>query len=300
MNSTMTRIAVGITPLETRREVVLHLATRAEELGYTAFSVAEGWGHDAAVLLAEIAGRTSRIGLGTGVLNVWGRSPATIAMLATSLQAASAGRFTLGLGAGSPALAEGLHGVPFRHPVARLGATVREVRRLLAGERATGHGDTRPLRLAAPGEVPIALAGLGPAAIRLAGELADAWNPFLLPVSGLKDRTGLLSTGVRPTVGPAVPVAPSREVASWWVTFYLTSMGPLYARTLRELGLGAEVDAVVAGRSTPDVLIEELTIADRAGLDRWVDAGAEVPIVVLPPGRPVDELDDILQTLAPT
>jgi len=104
-------LAVGLTPLETRREVVLHLATRAEQLAYYAFYLAEGWGHDAAVLLTEVAVLTSRIRLGTGVLNIWGRSPATIAMLATSLHQVSAGRFVLGLGAGSPQLAEGLHDV---------------------------------------------------------------------------------------------------------------------------------------------------------------------------------------------
>ena len=71
-------VAVGVTPMETRREVVLRLADLAEDLGYIAFTVAEGWGYDAGVLLAEIATRTSRIELGTGVLNVWGRSPASI------------------------------------------------------------------------------------------------------------------------------------------------------------------------------------------------------------------------------
>src|SRR2546423_15458240 len=80
-------LAVGLTPLETRRDVVLHVASRAEQLGYDAFCLAEGWGHDAPVLLAEVATRTSRIRLGTGVLNVWGRSAASLAMLATTLDA---------------------------------------------------------------------------------------------------------------------------------------------------------------------------------------------------------------------
>ena len=100
-------LAVGITPMETRREVVLRLAALAEELGYSAFSVAEGWGSDAAVLLTEIATRTTRIELATGVLNIWGRTPATIAMLAAGLADVSGGRFALGLGAGSPSSPKG-------------------------------------------------------------------------------------------------------------------------------------------------------------------------------------------------
>src|ERR1700712_1564980 len=143
-------LAVALTPMETRRDVVLHVATRAEELGYTAVSVAEGWGHDASVLLAEVALRTTRIGISAGVLNVWGRSPATIAMAAASLDELSGGRFELGLGAGSPPLAEGLHDVPFRRPVERLGQVTRQVRRLLDGERMAPSipGGGKPLRLA--------------------------------------------------------------------------------------------------------------------------------------------------------
>src|SRR4051794_1076437 len=181
-------LAIGLTPLETRRDVILHIADRAESLGYDAFFLAEGWGHDASVLLAEVAVRSSRIRIGTGVLNVWGRSPAQIAMLAASLHEISGGRFILGLGAGSPALAEGLHDVPFRAPVRRLAAVTRQVRALLNGDRVTPAGGARGLRLAlGPSPVPIMLAALGPAAIRLAGEVADSWGPFLFPLSALPE-----------------------------------------------------------------------------------------------------------------
>src|SRR3954452_22899559 len=142
-------LGVGLVPMETRRDVILRLATRAEELGYTSFSVAEGWGHDAAVLLTEIACRTERIRLAAGVLNGWGRSPATIALLAPSLAQVSGGRFTLGLGAGSPQLAEGLHDVPFRAPVRRLGATGREGRGVRRRGRLTPAGAGAARRRAA-------------------------------------------------------------------------------------------------------------------------------------------------------
>jgi len=88
-------LAVSLTPLETRREVVVHVAEHAERLGYDAFFLAEGWGHDAGVLLAEVATRTSRIQIGTGIVNTWGRSAAGLAMMASSLASVSGGRFTL-------------------------------------------------------------------------------------------------------------------------------------------------------------------------------------------------------------
>ena len=112
---------------------MLQLARRAEATRLHAFYLAEGWGHDATVLLAEVAARTDRIRLGTGVLNVWGRSPAGLAMLAGTLDEVSGGRFELGLGAGSPQLAEGLHDPPFRDPVGQLAAVTRQVRRCWPG-----------------------------------------------------------------------------------------------------------------------------------------------------------------------
>jgi alkanesulfonate monooxygenase SsuD/methylene tetrahydromethanopterin reductase-like flavin-dependent oxidoreductase (luciferase family) len=296
--------------------VILHIADRAESLGYDAFFLAEGWGHDASVLLAEVAVRTSRIRIGTGVLNIWGRSPAQIAMLATSLHEISGGRFTLGLGAGSPALAQGLHDVPFRSPVRRLAAVTRQVRALLDGGRVTPTSGGRGLRLAlGPSPVPIMLAALGPAAIRLAGEVADSWGPFLFPVSALPDGIGLLREGsgdrATPQVCPSVPAAvfsnpeQARAMASWWVEFYLKNMGPLYADRLRELGFGAAVDEVMAGdRRTPEILLDELTLwgdptAVRAKLQAWYATGGDAPAVTLPPNRSIEELDYMLEALAP-
>jgi alkanesulfonate monooxygenase SsuD/methylene tetrahydromethanopterin reductase-like flavin-dependent oxidoreductase (luciferase family) len=323
-------LAVGVTPMENRRDVITRLAALAEDLGYSGIFVAEGWGHDAGVLLAEIAVRTSRIRLGSGVLNTWGRSAAGIAMLAASLADVSEGRFILGLGAGSPALAEGFHDTAFHAPVARLGAVTRHVRRLLDGGRLVPSATTeRPLRLVTPTpvDVPIYLAGLGPTAVRLCGELADGWVPFLLPASGLDAGVRLLHEGMArrsegprlPVIAPCLPVAvsseptASRDLAWWWVSFYLTRMGPLYARALRDLGLADGVDAVLAhGDGMPKTapraaraLVDELVLwgdeeGARARLDRWYAAGAQLPVVVLPPGRSLPELEAMLHALTPS
>lgn len=323
--------AVGLAPMETRRDVVLHVATRAEELGYSVLYVAEGWSHDVSILLAEIAIRTNRIRIATGVLNVWGRSAASIAMLAASLSSLSDGRFVLGLGAGSPQLAEGLHGVPFRSPVHRLDVVTRDVRALLSGQRliSSPPAGRTPMRLGVRPQfdVPVHLAALGPKAVRLCGELADAWFPFLLPVSALRGRIQVLTAGTAgkgightlPMVCPGVPAAISsdpvaaRRLASWWITFYLTKMGPLYSGLVRDLGYSRAVAAVrVATPSNADdelpdsarVLIDELTLCGSAesapaDLDRWYRAGADMPVIMLPPNRDVDELDYVLDAMRP-
>src|SRR4029077_4068190 len=99
----LTNIGIGFVPFETRNAVVARLAIQADEAGLASVGVAEGWTYDSTILLAELAQKTARIGLGASVLSVWGRSPATIALAATGLQRCSGGRFTLRLGGGRSA-----------------------------------------------------------------------------------------------------------------------------------------------------------------------------------------------------
>jgi hypothetical protein len=129
------RVAVSVMPLENRHDVLVALATAADRLGYDGFFLPETWAYDTTVLLAEVAVRTERLALGTGILGVWNRSAATIAMAAATLATSSGGRFVLGLGASTPQLAEGLHDTPFAAPVARMRRTVEQVRALLRGDR---------------------------------------------------------------------------------------------------------------------------------------------------------------------
>src|SRR5438067_1103410 len=126
------RRGVGLTPMETRRDVMVRTAQLADELGYEVFALPEGWGLDSSAVLAEIALRTRRIRLVSGVLSVWGRTPATLAMTAATLDQISGGRYVLGLGASTRALAEGFHDIPFAHPADTLAHTIGAVRGLLA------------------------------------------------------------------------------------------------------------------------------------------------------------------------
>jgi len=129
------RRGIAVTPMEVRRDVIVRAATLADELGYEVFSVAEGWGLDSTVLLAELSVATRRITLLAGVLSVWGRSPATIAMTAATLHRLSGGRFVLGLGASTRQLVEGWHDIGYDRPATRLREVTARVRALLNGER---------------------------------------------------------------------------------------------------------------------------------------------------------------------
>src|SRR5207247_4331151 len=130
---TSRRRGVGLTPMETRRDVIVRAAVLADELGYESFSVPEGRGLDSTPVLTEIALRTTRIQVASGGLSVWGRTPATPAVTAATLHQVCGGRYVLGLGASTRALAEGFHDIPFERPAARLRDVVTKVRALLDG-----------------------------------------------------------------------------------------------------------------------------------------------------------------------
>jgi alkanesulfonate monooxygenase SsuD/methylene tetrahydromethanopterin reductase-like flavin-dependent oxidoreductase (luciferase family) len=322
-------IGIAFTPFETRADLIVRLGAWAEYRGLDGVGVAEGWTHDSTVLIAELALRTLRIELGTLVLPVWGRTPGTIALAAAGLQRRSGGRFTLGLGASSPPLTEGFHGVPWDRPLEHLRQTVTAVRALLAGERLPNPAPgARALRLGAVPEqpVPIALAGLSPGSIRLAGELADAWAPFLWARSRLTDGLALVREGesradaptpTRAAIGVPVALGPdeesARRLAAWWLSTYATRMGPLYPRMLAErFGMASGVDAVVeAGQAAraPDLpaaaeeLAREVTLMGtydeaREAIAAWHRAGADSVHLVLPPGRPEAELVELVEVVA--
>jgi alkanesulfonate monooxygenase SsuD/methylene tetrahydromethanopterin reductase-like flavin-dependent oxidoreductase (luciferase family) len=323
-------IGAGVTPFQTDGEATIRLAVAAEQLGYARFGTAEGWTHDAVVLLTQIAGMTSRIGLATTVLPVWSRTPAAIAMAAAGLQRASGGRFALGLGASSPPLVEGLHGLTWGEPVARMRSTLVAVRALLGGARLPlDREEVRPLRLGAPPEqpIPIVLAALAPGSVRLAGELADYWLPFLWARSRILDGRALLAEGEAAAEGASatgvaasVPLAiaedeqTARAIAAGWLLAYLTRMGPLYPRMLRDhFGYADEVDALLEANANGGVpklpaaaegLARDVTLMgtyDEAAdvIRLWLEAGADTVDLVLPLGLPEEQLREMLEAAAP-
>jgi alkanesulfonate monooxygenase SsuD/methylene tetrahydromethanopterin reductase-like flavin-dependent oxidoreductase (luciferase family) len=289
----------------------------------------ETWSYDITVLLAEIAVKTRRVRLGTGILGVWNRSAATIAMAAATLASQSNGRFILGLGASTPQLVEGLHDVPFEPPLPRMRRTVMQVRALLRGERVPLAVTTtaRALRLNVPvTDVPIYLAALGDASIRLAGELADGWIPFLFPLRLLPHGIEQLREGARrsgraelPIVCPSLPTVvhddplKAREGAAWFVSFYVTAMGTFYRDSLVRWGFAKEIEAVVAantpkfaGLVPPDAeeLLEQLIVFGtpaeaRRRLQRWYDAGGAMPALLLRAGLTPEETRRSLEAFAP-
>ena len=136
------RIGLNLGYVTTAEELAdnIALAQAAESLGYDTVWAAEAYGSDAVTVLAAVAARTHRIGIGSAVLQIPGRTPAMTAMTAATLDALSGGRFTLGLGVSGPQVSEGWHGVRFGDPLGRTREYVQIVRQALKRRRVTAGG----------------------------------------------------------------------------------------------------------------------------------------------------------------
>ncbi|HEY0756201.1 MAG TPA: LLM class F420-dependent oxidoreductase [Ktedonobacteraceae bacterium] len=159
----------------------------AEKLGVASAWSAEAWGYDAITPLAYLAAKTSRIRLGTGIIQIGSRTPAMIAMTALTMAELTHDRFLLGLGVSGPQVMEGWHGVRFARPLQRTREVVDIARMIFRGERLSYQGEIYQLPL--PGgegkalisdaqprpNLPIYLATLGPKNLELTGELANGW-----------------------------------------------------------------------------------------------------------------------------
>ncbi|MHA6781506.1 LLM class flavin-dependent oxidoreductase [Pseudonocardia saturnea] len=268
--------------------------TEAERIGLDECWVAEAWGSDAPSALGFLAARTSRIRLGSGIVQVGTRSPVLLAQTALTLADMSQGRFALGLGSSGPQVIEGLHGVPFAHPLGRTRETVAVIRSVFAGERVAHDGkhvriplpggDGRPMRTStAPNpDIPIFLATLSPRMLELTGEVADGWlgtsfvpegaAAYLDPLRAGAERAGRTLADLELCQGAEVAfAADERELAAMvdarrpGVAFSLGGMGTatsnFYFDAYRRQGWGERADRVR----------ERWLAGDRAGAAAAVD-----------------------------
>jgi len=171
---------------------VVATAKIAEDLGYDSVWTAEAYGSDSATPLAYIAAQTEKIRIGSAIFQIPGRTPGNTAMVASTLDNLSDGRFNLGLGSSGPQVAEGWHGQPFAKQIQRTREYVEILRKMFDREYVEFDGEIyqlplpdglgKPLKLMLPTvqeRIPIFLAAIGPKNTALAGELCDGWLPYL-------------------------------------------------------------------------------------------------------------------------
>jgi F420-dependent oxidoreductase-like protein len=257
------------------------LAEEADRLGFHSVWTSEAYGSDAVTPMAWIAARTEHVRVGSAIMQMPARSPATTAATIATLDLLSNGRALLGLGTSGPQVAEGWHGQAWGRPLARTREYVEIVRAILrreeplehhgahydipyTGPDATGLGKplkiiVRPLRPS----VPVYLAAIGPRNVALAAEIADGWLPIFFSPERFADvhapslRDGFAARGGRPDgwdLAPLVPVVVADDVDAAraflkpLLALYVGGMGArgqnFYNRLACRYGFEAEAAAV--------------------------------------------------------
>jgi F420-dependent oxidoreductase-like protein len=212
------RLALHLTYSGASIRLDLDKVREVERLGFDSIWTAEAYGSDAVSPAAWIAASTSRLHVGTAIMQIPARTPAMTAMTAMTLDALSGGRFRLGLGVSGPQVAEGWHGQPFGKPLAKTREYVEIVRAILkrdkpleyhgeyyqipyAGPAATGLGKPLKSILHGRADLPVYLAAIGPKNVALAAEIADGWIPIFFSPRRMKMFQGWLDDGFR-AAGP--------------------------------------------------------------------------------------------------
>ena len=305
-------------------------AGRVESLGYDSLWTGELWTRDAFIALTRAAERTSEIDLGTAIANVYGRSPATLAQAAATLDGASDGRARLGLGTSTRKAVEDLHGMDFSNPARRLHETAELAREFLQGSgRVSYDGELFEVAdFPALGvDVPVYTAALGPATRRATGRTAEGWLPHNIPFGRLGEAFETIAATARErdrdpesiAVAPYVPSAVSdeperaRAAIRGHVAYYVGS-GEGYRRAVAQAfpdGAEAVAEAWRAGEreaareAVTDEMVAALGIAGTpesareqfegiAGLDVM-----DEPLIVIPDGTPTEIKELTVETLAP-
>jgi F420-dependent oxidoreductase-like protein len=232
--------------------VTVPLAQHAESLGYHSVWTAEAYGADAVVPLTWMAAHTSRINVGTAIMQMPARTPANTAMTAATLDSLSGGRFLLGLGLSGPQVVEGWHGEAYGKPLGKTREYVSIVREILRREKPLEHhgrhydipytgpdatGLGKPLKLIIHprrADLPIYLAAIGPKNVALTAEIADGWLPIFFAPTRFGETYGehfadtdLDAFDIAPTVSVVVgdDVAACRDKVKPGLALYIGGMG---------------------------------------------------------------------------
>ena len=190
------KLAMNALSFGPRIRINMDLLKHGESLGFDSAWTAEAWGNDAVTTATWVAAQTTKLKVGTAIMQMPARTPAMTAMTATTLNQLSDGRFMLGLGPSGPQVIEGWHGVPYGKPLARTREYIEIIRQIWAREKPlefsgehyqipnNGPGTTglgKPLKciLHSDGPIPIYTASISPNGLKCAAEVADGVIPMM-------------------------------------------------------------------------------------------------------------------------
>ncbi|MEU9297566.1 LLM class F420-dependent oxidoreductase [Streptomyces sp. NPDC048266] len=275
-------VALNASDADNQVDASVRLAREAAEAGLRSAWFGQTFGADSPQLAAIVGREVPGLQVGTSAIPVFGRHPLLVSSQAQTAQAATHGRYHLGLALGTKLLTEGGFGLPFERPIARLREFLTALRQLTEYGAADFRGElltaVTPLPARVPGAergVPLLVAAMGPQALRVSGELADGILPYLAGPRALAEHIVPALVASAEAAGRPAPrvvalvhgvvtddVERVRRKATEQLAFY--EQIPSYARVVELSGARRASDVAVIG--------DEKTVA--AEIRRYRDAGA--------------------------
>jgi F420-dependent oxidoreductase-like protein len=330
-------VNLGYAPPGTNPAELVPIVHMAEALGCDSAWAAEAWGTDAVSVLGWLGASTTRIKIGSAIMQIPGRTPANTAMTAATLDLMSGGRFILGLGTSGPQVVEGWHGQAWGKPLVKTREYVEIVRAALRRDVVEHHGEhyripydgpdatglgkplklmVRPLRA----DIPIYLAAMAPKNVALAAEIADGWLPLFVHPERFGDAFGESLRGAREgfEIAPTVTVLVGDDVQALrdglkpYFALYIGGMGAkgknFYNSLISRYGWEAEAEHIqelyLGGKqreaiaAVPDELVDALSlIGPKERIRDRLEAWRETPVTTLIVGSPQPEALEVLANL---
>src|SRR5437867_11357288 len=324
----MTAIKIGYSlgPLLSVSEVLACAKIADSDQNVDSLWIPESWGRESFATLGAMSQVTKMVRLGTSIVSIYARTPATVAMAAMTIDMLSGNRTIIGLGASTAAIVENWHGMKFERPVSRMREYIECLRLMTTGENVTYNGklfkvnNFRIMHQPQRKYIPIFMAAINKKMVSLASEIADGVLLYLRPLDELKKTVADIKQNTR---GKSFEVASSficalsnkepekaRERAAKTLAFYV-AVGN-YGKFLSENGFRNEVESIAAeyGKGGGDAaakfvserMLDSLAICGsgeecRKSLARFVSAGITLPIIQLNPvGDSESSFRDMLST----
>lgn len=309
-----------------KHDEVLRCAAMADKQGAESIWIPESWAREAFVTLGNVSSITEKARLGTGIISIYSRTPATIAMASATLDAMCNGRAFIALGASSKVLVENWHGLKFSHHINRMHDYVEIIRAIIKGNKVNYEGKVVKVKNFKIGfkpyrdNIPIYVAATNERMIGLSTDVADGIVLFLRPIDELKKTVNRLKKVTHNKNFDIVcviitAIAKERELARErarkTLAFY-SAVGSIYSEFLAANGFKDEIEHIAESykkeglanihKLIPDKMLDAITIAGepeecRKKMNKFMETGISLPVAQF---NPVNEAEssfkDVLTT----
>ena len=321
------KIGYSLGPLLSMSEVLACAKMADLQQNVDSVWVPESWGRESFATLGAFSQVTRRVRLGTSIINIYARTPATVAMAATTLDLLSNNRTIIGLGTSTASIIENWHGLKFDQPVRRMREYVECLMLMMSGQRVNYEGKFFKLKnfkiLHQPPrkQIPIFVAAVNKKMVSLAAEVADGILLYLRPFDELKrtaadlkritkDRNFEIASSFICAISNKEPEK-ARERAAKTVAFYV-AVGKYYSKFLSENGFASEVSGIIAeydrggsaaaAKFVSDKMLDSIAICGsgeecRKSLAKFLSVGITLPIIQL---NPVDDSEGSFREMLST